>query len=444
MIEINHVQIFRPWRAQEFERIIATEFDATSAEKFLERVQKKLPNYQLKPENYYFFEVRKVDVRPIIARQKKERAANLWHTQVMIGILAGMTACTLSLLAHHYFKSQAKIIFFGTTSFSLFAAYKWSYSISESFYPDNIPRGREDLPFDIILYRVKGNRTPPQNFDISKDVDPLTCEELSTEEFDSPHVIFLPSYITNARGCMQRIITEGAVAFRDPIDLRTYSEEEREEIIKQITRIFGISKGAFVSCFEPVTLIPPETDYRGVDEDGKYTQRAIEALNYSINDLHDSSMKEIDHFFESLEKKIGKIIQDLRDNASFREEFYNYVRLSSLPGSQEVSRQQFATLFSSLGPPIILMTISLGSGKFIRPIFLPSFFKLSAYQSFGPDSLKTNVDTALTELKKEYIREIRLEILAMTPFNRDLKKEDEGKARVERFERLTGISLQSS
>ncbi len=444
MIEINLVQIFRPWRAQEFERLIATCLDGTQANKFVQKVQQYFPIHQLEPKNHFFYEARKIDVRPIIARQKKERADNLWRAQVVIAIFAGISTCTLSFIAHRYFKNQAKIVFFGTTCLSLSAAYRWSYPISESFYPDNIPKDRESFPFDVMLYRVKGNRTAPENFNLSKDFDPLTCEEISEEVFDSPHVIFLPSYITNARGCVRCLLEKGVARFCDPIDRRDYSEEQREEVIEQITRIFGISKDTFISCFDPITVTPPKHDYRGVDKNGQYTQRAIDALNYTINALDDSSLKEIDAFFASLEKKIAAIIANLRENKPFREEFYQYVCLSRLPGSEEISRQHFSELFSSLVPPIFPLTISLGIRKFLRFISPLSLFKLSAYQSFGPDSLKEGVDKALKKLKKQYIRELRLEILAMTPFNQDLKKEDEGKARVERFERLTGISLQSS
>ncbi|MCP5504742.1 MAG: hypothetical protein H7A41_06280 [Chlamydiales bacterium] len=441
MIEINLVQIFRPWHSMEFERTIVTQLDETQADKIIQKIQNHFPFYQLELKNDYFFEARKIDVRPIIARQKKEHGENLWRTQVVTAVFAGITVCTLSLVTHRYFKNQAKIVFFGAVSFSFFVVYRWSYPINKSFYPDNTSRDRENFPFDVILYRVKGNRIPPKNFDISSDDDPLTCERISPEKFDSPHVIFLPSYITNARGCVRHILIEGTAKFLDPFDRRAYSEKERKEIFQQITRIFGISKDAFISCFDSVTLTPLEYDYRGVDKDGKYTSRAKDALNYAINELEDSSLKEIEAFFDSLEKKIEGILEALRENASFREEFYKYVRLSNLPGSQEVCSQQFSKLFSSFGPPLIIMTISLGSGDFIRPVYLPSFFKLSTYQFFGPDSLKEGVDKALKKLKKQYIREIRLEILEMTTFNEDLKKEDEGNARVERFERLTGISL---
>ena len=64
-----------------------------------------------------------------------------------------------------------------------------------------------------------------------------------------------------------------------------------------------------------------------------------------------------------------------------------------------------------------------------------------AFQKYGPDSLKDSINESLQKLKTSYIRDIRLQILGMTSFFKDLEEEEEGKVRIRRFEQKTGISL---
>ena len=350
MIEINLSQIFRSWDFMEVERTVHTHLDEFEAEKIIRRIQKSIFQKQLSSDNHYFYVLRKIDIRPSIQRRRKKRSEDLWRFQLVVTAMGVITSLFIYATVHHFFKKLTQRAFYGVSLLPILGAYKWAYPISESFYPDRVPKDRNDLPFDVVLSRVKGLRECPRGFNIEEDVDPLTQEKISEEVLDSPHMIFLPSYICNSKGFIRLILMKGNVNFCDPIDKRSYTRTESQNILQQIKWIFGISNEDFLSCLDPVILELMDPDYRGVDEEGNYSPRAINVLSDAINGIDLRSLKEVGTFFCQLENRIDSIMQQLNDDASFREAFYNYVRLLKESPHQKLLDQHFPLFSPHWGP----------------------------------------------------------------------------------------------
>ncbi len=104
--------------------------------------------------------------------------------------------------------------------------------------------------YNLIIERSKDDRVCPPNFDIQKDCDPFTQEEISPQKLRSPQMIYLPNYVTEAKSFVLALLTANKKDFSDPYSRRKFTEEERKQILSQIERIFMISEANFNKGFE--------------------------------------------------------------------------------------------------------------------------------------------------------------------------------------------------
>ena len=449
-MEINWPGIFLNYQPNEMERTIQTGLSQVEAEAMRQRIEGRISGEQLKEDNLYFFDVKLINVYEL-EQQEIQSKKNEWEEKIKgvdrialrVAIVGGMVIVGG---VYYFAQGKAKPFFFVLPPAASYLSYRVLKAYGRSYFPEVSIKETVDKerPYELKIYRHQGNRICPSNFDITNDYDPLTQDEVTPERLHSPHMIFLSNYVTDVKAFVKAVLKKGDI--RDVVYNRDLTENEWGSVVRQITMIFRITPSAFYSCFDDEVLLEEkEVDYRGVDKEGNYTADAKAAIEYSYRNLdrnlEESSIKAIDTFFDKIVFWLSTLVENLQNNAPFREEFDKYVRLAQLPGSAPILDQQFSHLFMLNGSTNTVFSCMIGEAPYSRTVYLKHFFELITFENYGPCSYQDKAHKKINKLKIAYKREIRLEILRLTPFNFDRYKEDRGDVRIKRFETLTGVSL---
>ncbi|MDN3509061.1 MAG: hypothetical protein P0S93_03450 [Candidatus Neptunochlamydia sp.] len=282
-----------------------------------------------------------------------------------------------------------------------------------TFCREYIIKKRSDCPYDIVVERSKDQRVC--NF--QKDVDPLMQEDLSPEKLQSPQMIYLPHYVTNAKFFMMLILRARNKGFSDPYTGKFLFPEEREAITEQILAIFQISQKELDDCFkirEKVGLSCFRMDFRGVDEKGQFTADAEYALKYSFPHVENVKFPLID---ECIDQYIAKIRKSI-------------LKLTILPRLELNTAKLLKELLSHLNKPLDIP----GIGRYHAPFNVGSLVNLVLKD-------EETVKDQIVKMKINLRRAIRLQILDVTSFLTDLRKDDCVESRIKYFEKVTGVFL---
>ncbi|MCB1072944.1 MAG: hypothetical protein KDK96_07585, partial [Chlamydiia bacterium] len=265
-------------------------------------------------------------------------------------------------------------------------------------------------PHHIIVERSKDDRVCPFNF-IGEDVDPLTKEEISSEKLQSPQMIYLPNYVTDAKAFMLAILRAGKKEFSDPNCRRKFSTEEHEAIVSQILDIFQISEEELDQCFEIGETVIHRLDLtwldcyirdsRAFNENGQYTERAQHYLLKVFHGLKDPTLPQIDDF-------VDRLIEELVKDGNYS---YPIVEIDL---------------------PLEILPVEVD----LTPFFL---LKLIG-QVLNPER-RTHLEMKANQIKNHIKRFYRSRILLVTGFYKELRKDDRATSRIEYFEKMTGVSL---
>ena len=297
---------------------------------------------------------------------------------------------------------------------------------------------RQPTLWQAVIKKHKGERTLPKNYDCLS-VDPFTYETFSENDLDSPHTIFLPSYVASAKGVVRTILERGTTVFRDPVDNRVYDGEERKRLLQQIDRIFGVSKKGFFSCFGPIPPLGEKLENVALDKNGQYSEKAKESIAFIMNELKDPSLSLIDKCLNEIEGIIQKIIPVLDKHPAFRERVENYSTICQNDLKKNPLDPGTPNSFVKFKPLNLSFRISDLSLEYEMDI--NRLISLAIYKQFGHSDIQIPARIEFARLKLDYIRRIKLDILRFTPFFDDLEQEYRAKMRTKRFERLSGVSL---
>ncbi len=335
-INLSREAIFSGWKEGESSRVVGSigrEFERHDVEPRIKTLQVWAAQHHFSSNKPYFFSAKKICTSDIAWEKQRKVALRVylvvvfscigfscfvfWKTQpyfarkwkeclkiaeskkyVMRSAYdffgRGRTA-TATEIWHKHSESGAAVSYFFRNAFCLLFPL-FTVVNAASIFPKRPFRKK----FDLIIEREKDDRICPSNFDIKEDCDPLTQEEISEENLHSPQMIYLPNYVTDARGFMRAILRAGKKDFADPVYRRDFTEEEHAQILSQINRIFHISEEALNLCFErggSVELLRGSMDpsrflydSRAFDKDGNFSVEARHHLNYISSDDNIAAM----------------------------------------------------------------------------------------------------------------------------------------------------------
>ncbi len=476
---LSREQVFQNWNVDETSRKIGIAFGKTQGNKVLIDVSQWIAHHHTSVNDPYFYSAKKVNQYTLLRSKEQRIFQSLFVTcfATCIGVAIFVYWKTRPYFERKWAECQAlaetkkyviyKGIFhkferyataqdiwdrhevgasgkyllrnaFCITSpfWGLFGALIVSGEIAKSCRDDTI---RKCYPYDIVVERSKDQRVCPSNFSIQEDVDPLTQDDLSSEKLQSPQMIYLSNYVTDAKAFMLAILRIGKKDFADPYTREEFSPEEREAITKQILAIFQITQEELNGCFEIgekvewfYDRIEPtrfEKDFRGVDEKGQFTEDAQHKLQYCFNDLQDATLPQID---EIVEQEMQQVVSHATEELA---------KLCTSPigfGKTVLDVDRLMRLFSKMN---VELRIPIGSISFPVPIKLTPFLVLEFLKDVLPPEKVEYAESQIVKIKEVLKRVIRSKILGVTDFEKELREDDRATSRIEHFEAVTGVHL---
>lgn len=461
-MEINYIYLFAPWKPEDQERVVVSglnqEKDATP---YIEKINLRLAGMQLKTKKFYTFKVvkftygdenakelarvnkinqeNKEKYEKEVLENKQTRIENLKNVDLIVFRVALVSGVILFGFAFCMGRGKNQKMVFLAAVVVPSVAYPSLKSYGYSYYPEVLPEKREPLQYieknyyDLILSLQRDDRILPPNFKREEDIDPITLEPIPEEDLYSPLKIFLPNYVVDSRDFVRSVLEKGTL--RHTLDNREFNQEELKSILGQISKIFLITPSQFWKCFD-LEVAHQNSLGHGLDCHGRYTEEAKSAIKYSFDGIKDSALPEIDEFFEGIERKWTPILGLIGLMPRFQE-FFSRVSHATIDPNEFLSLMLMHGVF-----PADMLELRMNEGDHIPiPVNLAPFFVKILLGLYGPDCFKRQRDQEICEMKDQRIRAIRLEILGMTHFNQDMRKMDRKSARINYFEKLTGVSL---
>ncbi|MCP5503668.1 MAG: hypothetical protein H7A41_00790 [Chlamydiales bacterium] len=474
-------QVFQNWGVDETFRTIGTAFEESACNWTLQDVKKWIAQHHTSVNDPYFYSAKKVN-QHILLKSKEQRIFRslfvacfatcigvavvvYWKTRPYFerkwaecqalaetkkyAIYKGLFrkferyAAAQDLWERHEVGASGKYLLrnalcITSPLWGSFVALTVSNVVSKSHRDDTFWK-RSAYPYDILLERSKDERVCPPNFDIQTDVDPLTQEDLSSEKLQSPQMIYLPNYVTDAKAFMLAILRVGEKEFPDPYCRRDFSTEEHQAIVSQILAIFQISEEELDQCFEvgeKAELIFDlfdshryERDARALDERGQFTEDARAKLQYCFGDLEDPTIPQIDALVDQgIEQMVSEIKEQLLGNPLFQ----------ILMGISQSSPIELIPRFVNVN---VLLLVPIGSVSFPVPINLTPFLVLQLLKELLPAEEIKKTERMTDQIKEDIRRNIRSRILQLTGFHSELREDDRAISRIEYFEKIAGVSL---
>ncbi|GAB5412117.1 MAG: hypothetical protein ChlgKO_12310 [Chlamydiales bacterium] len=337
-INLSREAIFSGWKEGESSRVVGSigmEWDCRDVEPRIKTLQVWAAQHHFSSNNPYFFSAKKICTTDIAWEKQSKLALRVYL--VAIAICIGISLYVFLKTRSHFEKNWQECLsiaksnkyvmrnaydFFGhgrpATAKEIWRLHP-EFGSAGTYFLRNIfcavfpflgvvgaasvfPERPSSKRFDLVVEREKDERVCPSNFGIKEDFDPLTQEEISEKELHSPQMIYLPNYVTDARGFMRAILKAGKKDFADPVYRRDFTEEEHAQILSQINRIFHISEKELNLCFErggDVELFRNSMgprrflyDSRAFDKDGNFSVEARHHLNYISSDDNVAAMIE--------------------------------------------------------------------------------------------------------------------------------------------------------
>lgn len=454
-------RIFQSWSHSETSRVVGSTFDERECDIRLVDVKRWIAQHHTSGNDPYFYSAKKTyRLNPL---NYKEQKIFLSLFAACIGIAQTIYWKTNPYFARKWAECQA---FAGTKQYPVYydervfpyfercgsVQHIWNvynpvvslgYRSRNAFCMTSpvwglfIGRSCGGKPHHIIVERLKDARVCPPNFDIQKEVDPLTQEEISSEKLQSPQMIYLPNYVTDAKAFMLAILRAGKKEFSDPYCRREFLTKEREKIITQILDIFQISEEELHQCFQIGEAVVQrldstnpdryEGDSRAFDEQGQYTKRAQHKLQDCFDDLKDPTLPEIDYFVDQwIDEAVRRRILEIYTDTFFVENF-------------RLNNYQIDLMILIQEEELILSFRDIVEIKFLfelTPFLVLEYFK----RTLSPEQKKEIKNESL-QIKEDIKRSFRSVVLEVTGFYEELRKDDRAIIRIEYFEKMTGVSL---
>lgn len=475
---LSREQVFQNWNVDETSRTIGIAFGKTQGNKALIDVSQWIAQHHTSVNDPYFYSAKKVNQYTLLRSKEQRIFQSLFVTcfATCIGVAIFVYWKTRPYFERKWAECQAlaetkkyviyKGIFhkferyataqdiwdrhevgasgkcllrnaFCITSpfWGLFSALIVSGEIAKSCRDDTI---RKCYPYDIVVERSKDQRVCPSNFNIQEDVDPLTQEEFSLQKLQSPQVIYLPNYVTDAKAFILAILRAGKKEFIDPFCRREFSTEERQAIVSQILAIFQISEEELNRCFEigeKMEMVSDvidshryQRDTRALDERGRFTKDARATLEYCFNDLEDATLPEIDQL---VDQGIEQLVSQIKESIFRNSPFQSLLRLGL---GMDLLLNQFLNVTG-------VLLIPIGSVVFPIEVNLTPFLMLHFLKDVLPPEKLEKINSSIDQIKENLRRLIRSEILERTGFNKELREDDRATSRIEHFEAVSGVHL---